>query len=426
MSICYFNNNYDKKFDCMYEVKTDGIEVVVNYDINDELPETNGVRTFTSNTKFNKRDILIIDHQTKMNYLLKQAYYSGHSEIYATPDCGIKTRFFSRTYFYDKDYEKLCNITNKNNISEIRVYSDVINDIIGHPSICKEKNDDMYIIKLKKKPEKKIVNINKNNIKHLTISDDWISEYSHKNNEINIKLSGYIEIDTKNNIDYTDVYSYLNELIIYFQLLKPNKFKIDKIMVKVDKQYRGLFIPIRELNYKNSYIDNSVKDSLEDFLFNCYNSIPYRNSKNEIRNIPYIILYTSRNLEDNFLMFYRFIECYYKKQSIENIKKTFIEYSIKNNYKENMKLNDEEFENLVYEIISLRNHYVHEGYYIKDKKLYISFPKVEDKPNPKNYIAKDVDAKWIYERTNILYKIVIDIIFNNMLNYKDYKFNKQF
>ena len=154
--------------------------------------------------------------------------------------------------------------------------------------------------------------------------------------------------------------------------------------------------------------------------------IPYRNSKNEIRNIPYIILYTSRNLEDNFLMFYRFIECYYKKQPIENIKRTFIEYSIKNNYKENLGLNEEEFENLVYEIISLRNHYVHEGYYIKNEELYISFPKINQKTNPKNYVAKNVDVKWIYEKTKILYKIVIDIIFKNMLNYQNYNFNKHF
>ena len=83
-------------------------------------------------------------------------------------------------------------------------------------------------------------------------------------------------------------------------------------------------------------------------------------------------------------------------------------------------------ENIVYEIISLRNHYVHEGYYIKDKKLYIAFPKVNGKANPKNYIAKNVDVDWIYEKTKILYEIVVDIIFRKMLNYDNYKFNKHF
>ena len=87
------------------------------------------------------------------------------------------------------------------------------------------------------------------------------------------------------------------------------------------------------MNYKNSYVEKSVTNDVLEFLLNCYSSIPYRNSKNEIRNIPYIILETSRNLEDNFLMFYRFIECYYKQQPIKDIKTTFIKYSIENNYK---------------------------------------------------------------------------------------------
>ena len=235
MAVCYFNKNYDEKYDCIYEVKEDGIEVIVSYDINNELPETNGMMVFSSNTKFNKRDILIIDYQTRMNYLLKEAFYHGHSETFGTPDGGYKTKFFSSIYFYNKDYENLCNITDKNNISQIKVYSDTINDIIGHPSLYKEKNEDEYIIKLKKKPEKQVIDINKNNIKSIAISDDWISEHNHKNNKIDINLSGYVEIDLQENIECIDVYDYINELTIYFQLLKPGKFKIDKIIVKVDE-----------------------------------------------------------------------------------------------------------------------------------------------------------------------------------------------
>ena len=83
------------------------------------------------------------------------------------------------------------------------------------------------------------------------------------------------------------------------------------------------------IEYQNNFIEPSVKDDILVFLEKCYNSIPYRNSKAEIRNIPYIVLNTSRGLEDNFLIFYRFIECYYKKQQISNIRKNFVTYSIK-------------------------------------------------------------------------------------------------
>ena len=75
MAVCYFNDKYDEKYDCQYEIKDDSIEVVAKYDIMDEIPAIDGMRTFGSNTEFKKRDILIIDNQSRMNYLLKTAHY---------------------------------------------------------------------------------------------------------------------------------------------------------------------------------------------------------------------------------------------------------------------------------------------------------------------------------------------------------------
>lgn len=122
-------------------------------------------------------------------------------------------------------------------------------------------------------------------------------------------------------------------------------------------------------------------------------------------------------------MFYKFIECYYKKQ---NITTNFISYSIINNYKKSSTMGNEEIENLSQEIICLRNHYVHSGYFLKNDSLKINFKKVGRKSNPKNYTVNKIDVDWIYEKTKILYEIVIDIIFKNMLNFEQYKFEKKF
>lgn len=153
-----------------------------------------------------------------------------------------------------------------------------------------------------------------------------------------------------------------------------------------------------------------------EFLKKCYELIPYRNSKTEIRNIPYIIMKTSRSVEDNFLMFYRFIECYYKKQQINNIRKNFVTYSIKEHYMEKHNLTNEEIERYAQEIICLRNHYVHSGYYIKNLCLRVSFDKINKKRNPKDYTVDNADVHWIYERTKLLYEIAVDIIFKNLLD----------
>lgn len=133
---------------------------------------------------------------------------------------------------------------------------------------------------------------------------------------------------------------------------------------------------------------------------------------------------SSKNLEDNFLTFYRFIECYYKKQSIPNIKTNFIFHSIITHYANKNLLSDDEIEKLTYQIISLRNHYVHSGYYIKNSSIKIKFKKINNKSNPKNYTENNVDFDWIYEKTKILYKIAVDIIYSNMLGYTDYTFNQ--
>ena len=90
------------------------------------------------------------------------------------------------------------------------------------------------------------------------------------------------------------------------------------------------------------------------------------------------------------------------------------------------KLTEEQIDTYSHEIKSLRNHYVHAGYFIKNSSLKISFEKVKNKKNPKDYTAINVDINWIYERTKILYDVVVDIIFTKMLGYEKYRFKKRF
>lgn len=424
MAICYFNDDYSKHFNCEYEKINGGIEVIVEYEIDEEIePDVNGAKFFGKNTKFNKRDILIIDSQDKMNCLLKDAYYSGHKEVWGTPDGKTTTKFFSHCYFYHKNYNKLTELPKTPKSKKIRIYSNIINDFIGHPSLYEESLEKELIIKLQKEPKKKTVEINSNNIKTLTISDDWHSTHDYKTHDIVIKLDGYIEIETFKRVNYDEIYKYIKELLIYIQLLRPDKCEINKVNVCINDIYYGFNVTTKEIEYKKSYIENSVQVDLLTFLSKCYSLIPYRKSKNEIWNIPYIIFDYSRNLEDTFLMLYRTIECYYKMNDIVN---NFIDYSIRNNYKEIQNMNDDEIENLSQQIISLRNHYIHSGYYIKNNCLKIKFKDIDEKtPNPKNYTDNNVDINWIYEKTKILYSIVIDIIFSNMLGYEKYNFERK-
>lgn len=425
MPVCYFNAEYNAKYNCDYEIKDGTMEIVVDYDIMDEVETVNGVRTYGVNTRFDKRDILIIDSHSKKNYLAKQAFWAGSNELFGTPDSGAQTKFRAHTYFEHGGIDELTDLPVTPKVNKIKIFSKSIIDWIGCPSLEIIKSENCYTIKLSKEYEGSSITLNSNYIKQITVSDNWSSVRSRKDNNITIDFSGYIELELTRRVNYDKVPEFVNELLIFMQLYSPDRFYVDTIYVMVDGTYFILNVPLLEIKHSDKYIERTVNDNLLDFLKKCYTRIPYRNSKTEIRNIPYIILKTSRSVEDSFLMFYRFIECYYKKETPEARRK-FISFGINEHYANKHSLSENQIENYTQEIICLRNHYVHGGYYIKNSSLRVSFDKIGRRKNPKDYTANNVDIHWIYDRTKILYHIVIDIIYRNMLGYSEYRFTKHF
>jgi len=425
MAVCFFSGDYETKYDCDYEIENDKVKVIVDYDISEEIkPDSNGVICFSRNTEFERRDILIVDYENKKNLLLKEAYYGGHTNVFGTPDGSNRTCFFSSIYFYHGNIEKLCDLPKTPKVKKIKIYSNAINNFIGCPSLTLIESEDEYSIKLKRESQTREIIIGKNYINKIVIGDCWNSKHSFNEYNIDVKLNGYIEIELTRRFNYDKACDFVYELIIFMQLLYPNKFDISKINVMVDNVYYGLFFPLKEMKIDSKPIEPTVNDDILLFLEKCYSLIPYRNSKAEIRNIPYIILNTYRGIEDNFLMFYRFIECYYKKKGIVN---EFINYSIKNNFSNSRTMTEDEIEMLSEQIVSLRNKYVHSGYYIKNNSLKIKFKDIDEStPNPKNYTDNNVDWEWIFNKAEVLYEAVINIIFSDMLNYSDYNFGKKF
>lgn len=420
MAVCFFDNKYDKSFECEYSINDNVIEVIVKYDISTEFKmNENGFRTFGENTEIKDRDILIVDSQTKNNYLLKNAYFSDYKLSFTIVDNTPTIKFNSKYYLFHKNYEKLIELPKILKIEKIKLYNNLINKFIGYPSYSKNEENNELVIKLKKDYAKQYIKINRINISQIVVSDGW-NCICNNSNEISIKLTGYLELILIDKINCDDVFDYIYELIIYLQLLRPNKLIIEKVKVFINGTYYELCCPkMNELKYSDKYICNSVSDEFSNFIKKCYEKIPYRNSENEIRNIPYIILKTSRSLEDNFLMFYRFIECYYKNKN-----RFFLLEGLKglSEYKGKDKSND--IEDLICEIKNLRNHYTHSGYFIKNKEIKIVNKYGSKKYQNVEYITVDYD--WIYKRTMILYKVVINIIFTEMLEYKKYKFDIHF
>ena len=411
MPVCYFNQDYENKYRCEYSINDGDFTVKVEYDIQDEIPYIDGVKFFTTNTKYDNRDILIIDYDNKKNYLLKNAFYSGGTTILGNPDKNSTTIFQSNVYFSHIDYNKLTELKNKPKISKIRIYSKIIKNIIGYSNLDQNENDEFYYINLSKNKNEILKSINKKNIKNIILGDSWKTSFNRKDHNISINFDGYIEIQFFKRVDYDKISSYINELITFMQIYIPNKFLIEKLYVEIDKTYFKFSTYFNKVNYTEKNIDISISTRLIEFLENCYKNIPYRNSGSKFRNIPYIVNSTTKSLEDNFLMFYKFIECYYQKGSNSIIKGLTDHYSsietlIKNEFLDQTAL----------EIVKLRNHYVHSGYYIRNNCLNLK----------KGKTITNINIQWIFLRTRLLYLVAIDIIFKEMLGFEKYNYKKLF
>ena len=186
MAVCYIHENYDVPHRCVYCIKKDMIEVDVEYDIGDEIETENGIRILGDSTRFKERDILIVDSQNKNNFLLKDAYFAGRSSVYGTPDGGTRTKFQTRKYFEHVDYEKLANLQNMPKVTDIRIYSKAINELIGYPSLRIEDDESEYKIILSRKKKSNEIELNKNGIKKIRITDDWTSKKDGRQGDITI------------------------------------------------------------------------------------------------------------------------------------------------------------------------------------------------------------------------------------------------
>ena len=145
MPFCYFENDHHKKYECSYEIKERNLEIQAEYDISNEVESVNGVKFFGSNTEYRERDILIIDYENKKNPL--------------------------------------------------KVFSKFINDLIGYPSLEIKESDSEFSVNLSKVNCSKSIDINSNNVKRITVADDWSSSLNRKLHNITIDFNGYIEIE---------------------------------------------------------------------------------------------------------------------------------------------------------------------------------------------------------------------------------------
>lgn len=416
MAVCYINNDFSKCYRCTYSFDDDEVlSVEVEYDIVEEIPSINGVR-FVGSVSYSQRDILVADSENKQFYLMKNAFYMGNNNRYAVVDSKSITKFKSPVYFSYGTYEGLTKLAKDPKCAAIRIYSKDFIAHMGIKSLKQNSSEDRLELILNKNEEPIDFDISTSKIKYIKYCDSWEKIQDLKYGKISIDIMPYMEIQFKRRQKYDDMHKYIFEVALYLQLFAKEGFKLDKTCVCIDGEWYGFHCSVRKFKYSEK-MRTIVDDQLPSFLKKCFEKIDYASTtKMWLRNISYAVGDRTRNIEDAFLLYYKFIECFYKAKNEKDVNKTFISRSIEE-HDSDKRYSEDELKRLSREIVCLRNHYVHSGYFIKNNCLRISKPKDDSLFVP--YTA-NVDVEWIYSKTVALKKITLDIIYREILGYEHY------
>ncbi len=178
------------------------------------------------------------------------------------------------------------------------------------------------------------------------------------------------------------------------------------------------FIVVHRLLGKEKFVDKLIRKVVKcdfcDFIRSIYQKIDYRNSndKNE-----YILLDIKQrsSLEDRFMFYFRYIDLFMgKKLSKKNGTRPsnydrlscfvdeYIDYFSKDDYLD--------IDALKNELNSLRNHFVHEGYYFSENKFKVTGKKREI------LYFKEMDYFWLYRIVRVLKLCSFLILYKEILS----------
>jgi len=422
MIVCIFDNDKENKYQCFYECQNGEITIKVLKELYDDEYSSIGIHRFgKEKQEYSTKNITIFDQEAKRYFKIFDCTISGRSSFYGPIESSEAVTYTSGFYIESQRFDTILEVPINPKINSIKIFDEALSYVYGYPSFSKIENEESHTLIFDKKSPVITIPINKWNVKSINLLDTWTIKANRDDGfNLNAELIVYAEILLKNKIKLCDVFDYVREFELYMELLQTTKRNLKKVLIEINSNnYEINYASLLENNKNSKSSQTTVVGNVADYLLNCYTSLPIRKSNVSNRNIPYVLFNKHRSVEDSFLLFYRFVECYYKKGNYQDtyLSKSFID--AKEIYLKYFK--EEDFDNVLQEIISLRNHYVHSGYYIHGERLAIKFK--EDKN--KNHSAK-ADFEWIYLRTKFLYYVAIDIIYRQKLGYEKYTYRKHF
>lgn len=147
-------------------------------------------------------------------------------------------------------------------------------------------------------------------------------------------------------------------------------------------------------------VNKPIKLTFFEYIEYMYKTINYRTFENKNK---YLLLDFKKPtfLEDEFLFYFRFIDMYMGEYLESTIGKNGNNYEHISQFVDKFvkyfkKIDCDNLDNLKQEINSLRNHYIHNGYYLFNRSFDVTGK------NKKKLYSKELDYNWLERVTKIL------------------------
>lgn len=411
MAYCFFDDEIKNTYSCNYEIENEKINIEVDFGYADRETLT---KTVNGTQKIiYPETITIVDEKQKLYIKTFFAFYSRY-EITSDFFMRTKKRYHSNSYLKTNILANLPIIQKDSVVSELRVYHEALDMFYENKSKDIIRKGNVATITLDSdKPSEKIIKVKKFNIKEINLYSGWISKTSER--EVHINYFNKLILSFKKPIQLEKLFSYERLLNIMFNGFCPQNKPIYKCEILIDgKSYE--FVS-KNINYSPDFslkFTDVIEHNIENYIIKFINKFDIKESDFNLINS----FYNTKKLfaEDKYVIYYRFLEL--------SLKATDPEYWLEKLLKDNKQLIKHcglKFtKKLFLEIITLRNQYAHEGYFIPNHKLAV---KKHNKYNPQGY-NKLYSSAVIVKFTQLIKLLAYKTYYNNLLslNLKDTDF----
>lgn len=329
--------------------------------------------------------------------------YNGFVYSYVQYETYVSDFYFVRNTIEDA---KDLSVTDK--LESIKLYNPLLIHGMGNPVVKGTITEKEATYTIERNPEKRIITINENNIDRIEFCASATWNHRSDLQKVDIESENYAKIVFTNPIAGEDVLRYINEFDVLINAFWCSRYRSYQTKVSIgEKEYLLFHKLIGKEKYTNRLPEKPVRINFYEYVQMIYKRADYRNT-NEKNKLILLDFKIPETVEEQYMFYFRFIDNYMgdidSKSSnygrLSSFVDMYLDYFAIN-------INIDNYKN---ELNSLRNHFVHEGYYFPDNRFAVKNRKKEI------IYYKDMDYIWLLDVVKKLRLCAYIALYKEVLN----------